>query len=328
MKTESAILILVCTLLLSACGELPRENTECFELSEYGEAFASDNAVFCVGKDEISAYGLDGEKLSSLEKSSAEMQYSTAGSYAIISDENGIYISDGENTRHNCEKNKIMSTAINKNGYAVVCTEEAGYKGSITVFDENFVPLYKWYSASGFIIKAALSENNILAVLTANEEGSRVHIFELDSENEKYTVSILDELAIDFAWLADKLCVISEKAAYFAEKDVIKKSVDFDGNLGEYAFGDERLFIELLRGDGMSEIFSYDENGREKGNVQCEFLRGITADSIGAAVISGNDAVLYDENLKELSRSDARGARNVMLVGGEMYLLRDKTVFK
>lgn len=328
MKTKSAILILVCTLLLNACGDMPRENTQCFELSEYGEAFAAGNAVFCLGKDEISIYGLDGEKLTSQEKSSAEMRCSTAGSYAIISDESEIYISNGKNIRHNSLNNKIMSTEINKNGYAAVCTEEAGYKGSVTVFDENFVPLYKWYSASGFIIKAALSENNILAVLTANEEGSRVHIFELDSENEKYTVSIPDNLAIDFAWLGDNICIVSEKAAYFAEKDEVKKSVDFERQLGKYAFGDEHLFIELLRGDGMSDILCYDENGRENGNVQCEYLRDIAADSDVVAVICGNDAVLFDENLKELCRSDARGARNVMLVGGEMYLLRDKTVFK
>ena len=76
------------------------------------------------------------------------------------------------NAISNYEDSIIMSTAINENGLFAVCTEEAGYKGSVTVYDSELTPLYKWYCASGDLICAALSRDGTLAVLTENERGS------------------------------------------------------------------------------------------------------------------------------------------------------------
>ncbi|MDO4816694.1 MAG: DUF5711 family protein [Bacillota bacterium] len=322
MKSKIFSLILVCTLFLSACSAAD----ESFCMDTYGETFSTGNAIFCMGNKEISAYDLEGEKICTLENTLAEPYTATAGSYAVIYGEAEIFLSDGNEIRHNLINNKIMSTAINKNGYAAVCTEEAGYKGSATVYDENFSPIYKWYCASGFIIKAALSEKNILAVLTANEMGSTVHVFELDSEKEQYSVFIEKTLAIDFAWLEEKLCIISENAAYFADEDGIAKAVDFDRTLGEYAFGDGFVLIEMLNGDGTSRLICYGKNGGKKGSAECEILRMAVAADDRIAVISGGEALLYDDGLNEICRRDARGVRNVMLCGGKLLLSRDSEI--
>ena len=58
MKSKALILILICAVFLSACNEAG----ESFSLDTYGETFSTENAVFCVGSNEISAYDLKGEK--------------------------------------------------------------------------------------------------------------------------------------------------------------------------------------------------------------------------------------------------------------------------
>lgn len=322
MKSKALILILVCAVFLSACNEADVS----FSLDTYGETFSTENAVFCVGSNEISAYDLKGENICTAENTLSEPAWDTAGSYAVIYGETEMFLCDGKEIRHNIYNNKIMSTTINANGYAAVCTEEAGYKGSVTVYDENFSPLYKWYCASGFIIKAALSEKNILAVLTANEKGSTVHVFNLGSEKEQYSVFIEKTLAIDFGWLEENLCIISESAAYFADEDNITETVDFDRTLGEYVLSDGFVLLEMLNGDGTGEIISYDKNGGKNGSAVCEILRNAVAEDDRIAVICGGEAVLYDGDLKEICRRDARGVRNVMLCGGELLLLRDSEI--
>ncbi len=319
MKHEKIIPVLVLTLLLTACGVTGIS----FSTDTYGECFAAETAVFCVDTDEISAYDLNGKKLFSEKHCVAEPMYDTAGSYALIYGENDIYLSNGKEIRHNAINNRIMSTTINPDGHIVLCAEEAGYKGSATVFDENFTPLYKWYSASGYIIKAALSEKNTLAVLTANEKGSTAHIFNLDSEEEQYSVFLEKNLAIDFGWIDEKLCILTETAAYFADEDGVEETFTFDRRLGEYAIGNKSLVAEMQNGDGTGELLSININGKKTGSAECEAIRRLAAGDGCFAVICGSDAVLYGENLKEICRADARGVRNVMLCGEEMLLLRD-----
>lgn len=322
MKREKLIPILIFALLLTACNA----SGGCFSMSTYGECFSTENAVFCVASDEICAYDLKGEKLFSEENRVTEPVYCTSGDYAIVYGEHDLYLSDGKEIRHNIINNKIMSTTVNANGYTAIYTEEAGYKGSVTVFDENFTPLYKWYSASGFIIKASLSEKNTLAVQTANEKGSTVHVFELDSETEQYSVFLEKTLAIDFGWMDEMLCILSENAVYFADGEEIAETVSFDRALGKYALGDELVLIELLNGDGTGELFSYGKSGREKGSAESEMLRNVSVSGGRIAVICGSEAVLYGADLKEITRTDAKGVRAVMLCGGKMLLVRDSEV--
>lgn len=323
MKCKSAILILLSAILLSACGHA----ADSFELQSFGEVFASENAVFCMENGTVSMYALNGKLLDTVQISASDLRYDTAENRAVIFGENEILISNGKDIKHNYINSKIMSTNINRNGNIALCAEEAGYKGAVTVYDENFTALYKWYSASAWIIKAALSEKNTLAVLTADENGSTVRVFEPDSEEESFSLSIPKTLAIDICFMGDRLCILSDKAAYFAHEDKITETVSFDRTLGEYAMTDKRLVLEMQNGDGTGELLSFDEKGRRCGSADCEMLRCLRANGEIAAALCGDGAVLFDNDLRKNGSTEAAGVRSVMLCGENMLLLRDGGVF-
>jgi len=320
-KFKSAILVTLISIFLSACG-LNAVTAEHFDLGFFGECVATDSTVICVGNTEIAAYSIDGELICKAENTLTEPQLSAAGEYALVSGENEIYLFDGENIQHNNVNNKIMSTSINANGYTAVCTEEAGYKGSVTVFDAELESVYKWYCASGYLIKAALSEKNTLAVLTANEKGSTVHVFMLDSEIEQYSVFIEKELCFDIGWMGEKLCLMSESAIYFADESNTERHA-FGGTLGEYAISEKYAVLEELNGDGTGTVLSFDAKGRLIGFAECEMLRGLAVNDDRIAVISGGEAILFNERMNELFSADARGARQILLCGRTVLLLKD-----
>lgn len=322
MRIKTTALILAICVFLSACGETAGS----FELKSFGEVFAADNAVYCLTDGDISLYTPDGELAETAESTENYLCHDSAGNYALAFGEHDIFLSNGKAIKHNYIKNKIMSTSIKQNGCVAVCAEEAGYKGAVTVYDENFTPIYKWYCASGIIIKAALSEKNILAVLTANESGSTAHVFAFDSENELCSVTVPKTLCIDLCFMNETLCLLSETAAYFADGEKITETVPFDRPLGEYALTENFAFLEFCNGDGTSELICLDAKGNEKGSADREMLRGLAANENAVAVLCGSDAVLFDGNLKEFRRADAKGVRSVLLCGDDMLLLRDGNI--
>ena len=328
MKIKKLIASLLFMLALSACTYAPPDTGKGFELSAFGQSFATENAVFCMENGALSLYSANCEKILTEPQNMAEPKWNFSGSYAVIYDCGGneIISSNGKTVDHNNINNKIMSTEINRNGYIAVCAEEEGCKGAVTVYGTDFEPLYKWYCVSGYIIKAALSEKNTLAVLTANEEGSTAHVFALDSEKEQYSVTMPRELAIDVFFVDGRLCMLSEKALYFAEKDKIRNTVSFDRELGEYAAAEDYILLELRSGDGSSELCAYGGDGKLRGSAGCELLRDIAVSDKKIAVISGGEVIAFDAKLAETFRGDAKGVRNIMLCGDRVLLQRDSEI--
>lgn len=327
MRIKIFVLFLTVCVFLSACA-LPMQTEKGFYLNSFGESFSAGNTLFCVTEDAVCAYSQSGQALWEEAKNMADARWNVSGSFAVIYDcgGNGIITIDGKTAKHNYINNIIMSTEINKHGYTAVCTEEAGYKGSVTVYDAAFTPIYKWYCASGYVINAALSEENTLTVLTANAEGSTAHVFKLTSEEEQYSVTIPSTIATDLCFMDETLCLISETALYFADEDKITDTISFEGTLGEYALTEEYAFTELQNGDGTSRLYTYDGSGKCTGSAECEMLRSVVAESGYIAVISGGEAIVFDKTLREKLRCDAAGIRGVMLCGGSLLLQRDSEI--
>ena len=112
---------------------------------------------------------------------------------------------------------EIISVSVNSGGFYAVAGYEAGYKGSVTVYDSTLNPIYEWFSGTGYILDAAVSpDNSTLAVLCVESSGTVVHLFHFDSENEFASVSIPNELAFKLSFeQGGNFCVLSEKSIHF-----------------------------------------------------------------------------------------------------------------
>lgn len=127
-------------------------------------------------------------------------------------------------------------------GYYTEITPQAGYLGSVTVFDAGNEPVYKWYSASGYILSSDVSKNgNRLAVACEENGQGKVHVFRTDSTDEAGLFTC-DEVVIAVGYLDNKLCALTEHGVYILSgRGRVKNHVKLGGYLGDYEFADGTL---------------------------------------------------------------------------------------
>ena len=138
---------------------------------------------------------------------------------------------------------EIISADLSESGYLAVCTEAAGYKGAVTVYDVSGKAVYVWYSGTGYLVRAAVSpDGKYLAALCLQDTGSAVHTFTLTSADERGGAVCADELFADLFWRGGKICCVSQSRLAFFDDSA--KLAD------EYSFGDLYLYDYAAEGDG------------------------------------------------------------------------------
>lgn len=183
------------------------------------EIFSLTEPGLTVGADRAAAYDIGGTQLSVVDFDGGDLQkVEVAGT--------------------------IVSASLNDSGWLTVVTDAAGYKGMVTVYDAALNAIYEWYSGKGYVMNAALSDNNSrLAVLCAEEGGSAVHLFALDSEEERGCYAVTNELFADLYWIdGDRVCALSQsRLAFLNDKAELA---------GEYNYGGMYLYDYSKDGDG------------------------------------------------------------------------------
>ena len=67
---------------------------------------------------------------------------------------------------------EIISADLSDSGYLAVCSDAAGYKGAVTVYDTSGKAVYVWYSGTGYLVRAAVSpDGKYLAALCLQDSG-------------------------------------------------------------------------------------------------------------------------------------------------------------
>lgn len=119
----------------------------------FSQAFEMLNPTICSNGSVSAAYDLGGKLLKVFDLYSVTKSISTEG--------------------------KIISASINENGWLALCMQESGaYNSVVTIYNDHVEEIFKWFSAEGHILSAAISpDNKGLAVLTLTDEGSRIVFF-------------------------------------------------------------------------------------------------------------------------------------------------------
>lgn len=146
------------------------------------------------------------------------------------------------------QKNKIISVTMNDAGYLAVVTEETGYKGLVTVYNDDLEPVYRWHSGTNFVLRACVSPDcATMAALTLEETGSGVHVFSLQSETEYASYACPGALLFDCAFLGnDRMCAVHDGGLVFFT------TAGADG--GSWSFGGQFLTGYSFGGDGFATL--------------------------------------------------------------------------
>jgi len=199
----------------------------------------------------------------------------------------------------------IISANMNDSGYITVITEEAGYKALVSVYDSNLDELYRWYSGSGYAIKAVVApDGRHFAVLSITAQGSEIHIFAFTSETERGRIKYDNLLLLDFYFMGNsQICAIGEGGFYFSNtKGEDVGSFGFGGmHICDYSFDSTdfaAVFLSAYRNGAGGKLLTVSAEGTRLGEIDIE-KDVVSMSSIGRSllVMSPAGLILYSREL-------------------------------
>ena len=142
------------------------------------EAVNFGKDVLIINNEGIMAMNRAGNELWEIVCPATSPTVSVKDKKIMIADMNGkdinIYKEDKLSTTIKTEK-EILSAKMNKNGCVAVATEEAGYKGMLTVYDKHGAEIFKWHSGTGYIGGMDISAGNKIAVAQIMTDREKVY---------------------------------------------------------------------------------------------------------------------------------------------------------
>lgn len=220
------------------------------------------------------------------------------------------------------QSDAIISVTMNAAGYLAVVTEETGYKGLVTVYNEEFDPVYRWHSGTNYVLRACVSPDcQSMAALTLEESGGAVHVFSLSSEEEYAVFSAPGVLLFDCAFLGnDRLCGVHDGGLVFFT------AAGVDG--GSWSFGGQFLNGYSFDGDGfVTAVLSQYQTGSVGSVVTVGYGGSVTGqmtpqDAVQSVSVRdkqvliryGEYTAVYSQSLEETDRvPGGQGAKDAVL---------------
>lgn len=206
--------------------------------------------------------------------------------------------------------NEIIAANVNSSGYLAVTSDEDGYKGSVTVYDDSGEEIYKWYSGTGYPLDACVLPGcGRLAVLCVESSGSVIHFFKLDEEDEYASASLSGELAYDMGGNDNGVCVLSSDAVHF---------IDDNGNEdNSFSFGDNYLVDYDLSEDFCAVVLSKYISGSEVTITSFSS----SGKSLGSADLPDSPICLSSRKSKLLVFCES----GIKLYSRDMHLVKEST---
>ena len=225
----------------------------------------------------------------------------------------------------------ILTAGMNENGWFCLVTAEAGYKALVSVYNSECEKQYEWWSGSGYVLRAAVSpDNRSLAVLCAERDCTKLHLFSLSSETEKEGATIENALYYDLAWLGgDTICVVGETGLRFysgAGKETGAYSLDgrylLDYTLGHAGFA--AIYVSPYRSGGGGTLLTLDGRGQVLGSAELERdVISLSAEGKQLLMMTADSLVLYDQGLVRQYANETlmTAKRAILRPAGDILLL-------
>ncbi|MDD6189746.1 MAG: DUF5711 family protein [Clostridiales bacterium] len=218
-------------------------------------------------------------------------------------------------------QNAVIAASINDSGYVAVSSEESGYKGLVTVYDNQGEAVYKWFSGSGYLMDAAVNSSNTgMAALTVSGGRSRMVAYSFGSEEEQGAYYEDNTIYFDMEYISEnRICAVSESKAVFVNgKCEYNSEYSFDGwYLKDYSLDGNGFAVFVLgkyRTGGETVIVSVDGSGKTLGSVSADYdVRAVSVRGKYIAVTYSDCMILYNHDLTEAGRvEDAAGVEKAL----------------
>lgn len=342
ISAVTVLVILAALLIFLYKDELFSKTTHLAQGIASGEPFTYENGSdqsFALMGDRLaisSSTGLqlldeNGETFSRQVFSMGSPCVSAGGSTCVFYDIGGTALRAffDENYVDMDSENNIIAVNANSAGWFAATTEESGYKGSVTVYDDKGAAVYKWYSGTGYVLDAVVSPDcSRMVALTVEDSGSSIHFFRLTDEEEYALAPLPAELCFDMACSdSGSVYVISDSALHFFDKNGNEdKNFSFGENhLVDYEFSEDLCALILSKYISGSEvtITSFSSGGRELGSADLAYCPTCLSSQGSKLLVFGTYGLcLFNKDMDLVKESaPVNGYKSALLMPDSQILL-------
>lgn len=304
-------LLAVCVFFVMLCsGCRAPEAGQSFICGEASDCAVAGDRLLTVSRGSVKCFTLDGETVfeKDIEQGKAYLCGSPDIAMACCLGGETLVFGSGEEIKTD---GGIISADVSDGGFTAVCTESMGCKGAVTVYSPLPEPVYKWYGAENAPKAAAVSPaGKYLAILA----GNRVHLFALDSEEEKGCFEPGCE-AESIVWLGESVCVIGKNAVYVCSESGREKGAHGFGKAqtGLFAVLEDALAVEVFDTEGES-IYIIDSKGNTEKILELS-AKPLSLDCADGRllVLTQNAVSVYNAAAQEIYSFKVSGISGAML---------------
>ena len=235
----------------------------------------------------------------------------------------------------------VISARLNSSGYLAVVSEKSGYKGAVSVYNDEQDLVFRFNSSSQYLIDAVVTEDcrHVLVAALGQESGrfcTRWITYALDKEEADGEELLLDHLTMDLGWLGSTYASIADHELVFMDETGAETGKFSYGNLylRQYTLGGDgfaALLLNRYQAGSIGSLVTVGEDGEALAllDVTQEIL-DISAAGSYLAVLYSNRLTIYNENLEEYSRLDDTGyaSQVIMYEDGSALVIGGNSAFR
>lgn len=206
----------------------------------------------------------------------------------------------------------VLEASVADNGNVVVCHEQSGHKGAVTVYDSVGEPVFAYGSASRFLMTGALSrDGNTLAAITMGQETgvfeSFLTLYRTDSDKAVASAAVCPGIVYDLCPFDSGFCAVAEEGLYWLDKNgtatatypynglFLRRCQVSDGNFAA-------VLLSRYRTGSETELITVDGEGNELGGITLSReVLDLSASGRYVAVLCTDRLIIYDKFLTELA---------------------------
>ncbi|MDY3282612.1 DUF5711 family protein [Dysosmobacter sp.] len=217
-----------------------------------------------------------------------------------------------------------ISVTLNEKGWMAVTAKQKGYKGGVTVYNDQMKETFVFHSSERFVTEACVDGScRELAAVTLGQDDSvfvsSILFYPLDSEEPRGVWEVRDGLVVSVTGRGGQFAALSDTCLAFSGKDGDGPVYSFAGQyLREYDLGGEDFSVLLLnryQSGSVGRLVTVDDEGQEIASLSVsEQVLGVSAAGRYAAVLYSDKLVLYNRELQEYaSLTGTDYARGVLM---------------
>ena len=215
-----------------------------------------DSGIIQSSQNGAHYYSFSGEQYAERVEVMEHPVLSASDSAAVVYDAGGqslsLFRQHEESFSLSLEDNaNILSARVNDSNWLALTTQEQGYKGIVTVYDDHDEKVIQINLSSTFVVDAAISpDNKHVAVVTMGQENgifqSTLLIFPMNNTEPSATLPLGNIAVLDLEYEDDQIWVLGESQLL---------CVDSDGkDFVSYSFGTSFLQGCSMGGDGFVSL--------------------------------------------------------------------------